>query len=85
MESIFADILKQAPSTAIILVVLYLLVRRLLDDTNAIRKRMDCFEKSQHACQLDVAREYATKKDLDKESERIDSHESRISKLEGRR
>ena len=81
----------QGTAAAVIIVSVWFMIRELRmdqkrtgDDVSAIRGRMDCFEKSQHACQLDIAREYATKVDLEKESERINSHETRISKLEGR-
>lgn len=77
----FAD---QAPQTALILGGLYLAVRLLLEETRAIKKRMDCFETSQHACQLDNAKSYATKDEMGKAWGRLDDHESRISRMEGR-
>ncbi|HWH69184.1 MAG TPA: hypothetical protein VNT26_07350 [Candidatus Sulfotelmatobacter sp.] len=52
-----------------------------------IEKRMDCFEGAQHACQLDNAKEFATKEevrlDSGKQWERIDNLETRVSRLEG--
>lgn len=77
----FAD---QAPQTALILGGLYLAVRLLLEETRAIKKRMDCFETSQHACQLDNAKYFATKSEMGESWKRIDNHESRISRLEGK-
>ena len=47
-----------------------------------IEARMDCFEQAQHACQLSNAREYATKEDTSKIWDRVDQHETRISRLE---
>lgn len=75
---------EQAPQTALILFGLYLAVRLLLEETRAIKKRMDCFESSQHACQLDNAKYFATKSEMDESWKRIDNHESRISRLEGK-
>lgn len=78
----FAD---QAPQTALILGGLYLAVRLLLEETRAIKKRMDCFETSQHTCQLANAKDYATKDEIGKVWGRVDDHESRISRMEGRK
>lgn len=75
---------EQAPQTALILFGLYLAVRLLLEETRAIKKRMDCFETSQHACQLDNAKYFATKSEMGESWKRIDNHESRISRLEGK-
>lgn len=75
---------EQAPQTALILGGLYLAVRLLLEETRAIKKRMDCFESSQHACQLDNAKYFATKSEMGESWKRIDNHESRISRLEGK-
>lgn len=75
---------EQAPQTALILFGLYLAVRLLLEETRAIKKRMDCFESSQHACQLDNAKYFATKAEMGESWKRIDNHESRISRLEGK-
>lgn len=77
----FAD---QAPQTALILGGLYLAVRLLLEETRAIKKRMDCFETSQHACQLANAKDFSTKEELRDVEQRVDNHESRISRLEGK-
>lgn len=78
----FAD---QAPQTALILLGLYLAVRKLTEEMATIKRRMDCFETSQHACQLANAKDYATKEDVGKAWGRIDDHESRISRMEGRK
>lgn len=75
---------EQTPQTALILGGLYLAVRLLLEETRAIKKRMDCFEMSQHACQLDNAKYFATKSEMGESWKRIDNHESRISRLEGK-
>lgn len=75
---------EQAPQTALILLGLYFAVRRLSEEMASIKKRMDCFETSQHACQLANAKDYATKIEISESWKRIDNHESRISRLEGR-
>ena len=77
-------IAEQGPSTGLILLTIWYGLKGLREDVHVVKSRMDCFEKSQHACQLDVAKDYATKSELRRESDRLDSHESRISKLEGR-
>ena len=77
----FAD---QAPQTALILFGLYLAVKRLMEEMAVIKRRMDCYETSQHACQLDNAKYFATKAETGESWKRIDNHESRISRLEGK-
>ena len=77
----FAD---QAPQTALILLGLYLAVRKLTEEMATIQRRMDCFETSQHACQLANAKDFVTKQELGKTWDRIDDHESRISRIEGK-
>jgi hypothetical protein len=77
----FAD---QAPQTALVLGGLYLAVRQITADLAVIKRRMDCFETSQHACQLANAKDFATKTELGKTWDRIDDHESRISRIEGK-
>lgn len=72
------------PQTALILLGLYLAVRQLKEEMATIKRRMDCFETSQHACQLANAKDFATKYELGKTWDRIDDHESRISRIEGR-
>lgn len=77
-------IAEQGPSTGLILLTIWYGLKGLREDVNAVKSRMDCFEKSQHACQLDVAKDYVTKAELRRESDRLDAHETRLSKLEGR-
>lgn len=77
----FAD---QAPQTALILFGLWIAVKRLMEEMAVIKRRMDCYETSQHACQLDNAKEFATKEEVGKLWVRSDNHESRISRLEGK-
>jgi hypothetical protein len=50
-----------------------------------IKKRMDCFEASQHACQLSNAKEFATKEEVKAIWDKQDDHEKRISRIEGRK
>lgn len=54
------------------------------EDIKGIKGRMDCFEKSQHACQIDVAKHYATKEEVARFSLKLDDHSERISALEAR-
>jgi len=75
---------EQAPQTALILFGLYLAVKRLSEEMTAIKRRMDCFETSQHACQLDNAKYFATKAEIGELWKRNDNHESRISRIEGK-
>lgn len=84
-------LMQQAPAPAVIIVFLWIMLRDLKDgqaqikaDTKLINSRMDCIEKSQHACQLENAKEFATKAEVGKAWERLDDHESRISRMEGR-
>lgn len=50
----------------------------------AVSDRMDCFEKSQHACQLANAKEFATKDELDRLTNRVDTHSADIAGIKGR-
>ena len=52
-------------------------------DVSAMKSRMDCFESSQHACQLENAKSFATKEEVDDVYAKIDDHERRISRIEG--
>lgn len=90
MELLLAFLKEQGPATAIIVVSFWWMLRAVKDgqaqikaDTKLINSRMDCIEKSQHACQLENAREFATKKDVGELWKRSDNHESRISRMEG--
>lgn len=80
----FSKFADQAPQTALILLGLYLAVRKLTEEMATIKSRMDCFETSQHACQLANAKDFVTKQELGKTWDRIDDHESRISRIEGK-
>ena len=84
MESILLEILRTAPTTGIILVVLWYGQDKILKQTERISRRMDCFESSQHACQLDNAKFFSTKVDVDKMGQKLDEHETRITRLESR-
>lgn len=77
----FAD---QAPQTALVLFGLYLAVKKLMEEMAVIKRRMDCYETSQYACRLDNAKYFATKSEMGESWKRIDNHESRISRLEGK-
>lgn len=50
----------------------------------AVSERMDCFEKSQHACQLANAKEFATQADLARLTDRVDAHSADIAGIKGR-
>lgn len=59
-----------------------------LDEQGSLMKsmnsRMDCFEKAQHSCQLDNAKEFATKKEVAQVWERVDANTADIAYLKGR-
>ena len=79
------ELAKYASGPAAIIGFMQWSFLKLSDDIAAIRSRMDCFEKSQHICQLDIAKNYATKDELGDLEGRVNKHESRISRLEGRK
>lgn len=83
MVDFFGKLAEQAPQTAIILVALWHGLKQLKEDVTAIKSRMDCFEKSQHACQLDNAKEFATKHELGDVETRVNQLDSRVSRIEG--
>ena len=84
MEAVLLDILKSAPTTGLIIIVLWYGQRGIIEKLDKMSRRMDCFETSQHACQLDIAKSYATKAELHGVESDVANHESRISRLEGR-
>ena len=91
MELLWAFLKEQGPATGIIVASFWWMLRAVKEgqaqikaDTKLINSRMDCIEKSQHACQLENAREFATKKELGALWTRSDNHESRISRIEGK-
>ena len=79
------ELAKYGSGPAVIIGFLQWSFARLRDDVSAIKGRMDCFEKSQHICQLDIAKNYATKDEFGDLEDRVNKHESRISRLEGRK
>lgn len=84
MEAVLLDILKSAPTTGLIIIVLWYGQRGIIEKLDKMSRRMDCFETSQHACQLDIAKSYATKAELHDVESDVANHESRISRLEGK-
>lgn len=78
------ELAKYASGPAAIIGFMQWSFLKLRDDVAAIRGRMDCFEKSKHICQLDVAKNYATKDELSDVHGKLTNHESRISRLEGK-
>ena len=84
MEAVLLDILKSAPTTGLIIIVLWYGQRGIIEKLDKMSRRMDCFETSQHACQLDIAKSYATKTELHDVESDVANHESRISRLEGK-
>lgn len=48
-----------------------------------IKARMDCFEKAQHACQLENATNFATKDDVAHIWERVDENTRDIATIKG--
>ena len=54
-------------------------------DVSAMKSRMDCFEKSQHSCQLENAKNFATKEDVDDVYAKVGDLDRRVSRIEGSR
>ena len=54
------------------------------EDIKGIKKRMDCFESARHECQMDVAKNYATKDEVDRFSLTLVEHGERISAVEAK-
>ena len=52
-------------------------------DIKAMSSRMECFEKSQHTCQLDNEKRFATKDDVAHIWERVDEHATDIAQIKG--
>lgn len=84
MEAIISELLRQLPTTGLILLALGFGIKAILNEVATVRRRMDCFETSQHACQLENAKCFATKDELHEVERGLAGHESRISRLEGR-
>lgn len=91
MEGLWPYLKDQGPAVVVIVASLWFMLRDLKQgqaqikaDTKLINSRMDCIEKSQHACQLENAKEFATKKEIGELWKRSDNHESRISRMEGK-
>lgn len=91
MGDIWPYVKDQGPAVIIIVASLWIMLRdlkagqaQIQADTKLINSRMDCIEKSQHACQLENAKEFATKEEIGKLWVRSDNHESRISRIEGK-
>lgn len=83
LETIISELWKQFPSTALIILALGWGIKSVLDKLTHMSRRMDCFESSQHACQLDNAKYFATKGELHELETGVAEHERRISRLEG--
>lgn len=84
MEQFLVELLRTAPGTGLILLMLWYGQRNITERIDKMSRRMDCFETSQHACQLEVSKTYATKDDMKATWGRLDEHETRISRMEGR-
>lgn len=91
MDILWAYLKDQGPAAAVIVTLIWLMLRdlkagqaQIQADTKLINSRMDCIEKSQHACQLENSKEFATKDEIGKLWVRSDNHESRISRIEGK-
>lgn len=91
MDLLWAFLREQGPATGIIVVSFWWMLRAVKEgqaqiqaDTKLINSRMDCIEKSQHACQLENAREFATKTEVNAVENRVNGLESRVSRIEGR-
>lgn len=91
MDFLWPYIKEQGPGVLLTVFSLWVMLRDLKagqleikSETTKMAKRLDCFEKAQHACQLDNAKEFATKEEIGKLWVRSDNHESRISRIEGK-
>lgn len=84
METLLLDILKSAPQTGIIVVMLWYGQKGIIEKLDKMSRRMDCFEQSQHACQLSNLKDFASKEELASLESKVDRHESRISRIEGK-
>lgn len=54
------------------------------DKLSAISKRMDCFEQSQHACQLSNAKDYATWEFVNRLDSKVDGIDTRLTRVESK-
>jgi ubiquinone biosynthesis protein UbiJ len=84
MDSFLMDILKSAPQTGVIIVMLWYGQKGIVERIDKMARRMDCFEQSQHACQLANLKDFASKEELASLESKVDRHESRISRIEGK-
>lgn len=84
METILIEILRTAPTTGLILVMLWYGQSRILEALTKVTRRMDCFEQSQHACQLDNVRVFATRSEMEAVERDVSEHDRRITRLEAK-
>lgn len=68
----------------LVLVFMRLWTAQLGRMVETIVKRMDCFEHSQHACQLQNAREYATWEQHNLLSDKVDRMDTRLTRVESK-
>ncbi|MBI9080846.1 MAG: hypothetical protein JEY79_14045 [Pseudodesulfovibrio sp.] len=78
------DFLEPLGKYAVIFLCFGLTVFLIKRDLGQIMKRMDCFESSQHACQLENAKEYATRDQLQRVDEKCDRNAEDIARLQGK-
>ena len=83
MESIITELLRQLPTTGLIILAIAFGIKAVLDKLASMSRRMDCFENARHECQLENSRYFATKVELHEVETDVANHESRISRLEG--
>ena len=83
MENFIVDVLRSAPQTGILIAVLWYGQKNIVEKLDKMSRRMDCFEQSQHACQIANVKDFATKTDLADLETKVERHESRISRIEG--
>ena len=83
MDSFIVDVLKSAPQTGVIIVMLWYGQKGIIDRIDKMARRMDRFEQSQHADQIANVKDFATKTDLAYLEGKVERHESRISRIEG--
>lgn len=83
MEQLFLT-LSPLIGSALVLIFLRLWTSELRDAVKKVASRMDCFEQSQHACQLENAKVFTTKLEHQALDTKVDEIDTRVTRLESR-
>jgi hypothetical protein len=84
MDNILS-LLSPLVGSGLVLVFLRLWTSELKDAVAKVVRRMDCFEASQHACQLDNAKNFATREEFSALSAKVDDIDTRVTRVEARK